>query len=73
MCITKLSIFHIGLKYWAIPDKLCPPPLEDVSAAYAKSLEFHLLFYNFFVEIQSEENKKSLDFECLYGSFLKAV
>ena len=43
---------------WAITDKQCPPPIEDVSATYAKSLEFHLLFYKFFLEIQSEKTKK---------------
>ena len=43
----------------AIPDKSCPPSVEDVSATYAKCLEFHLLFYNFFPEIQSEKARKS--------------
>ena len=45
--------------HWAIPDKLCPPAKEDVSATYAINLEFHLPFYKFFLEIQSEETKKS--------------
>ena len=37
------------------PDKLCPSPIEHVSAMYAKCLEFHLLFY----QIQSEKTWKS--------------
>ena len=37
----------------AIPDQLYPPPIEDVSATYAESLEFHLLFYRFVLEIQT--------------------
>ena len=45
--------------YWAIPDKLCPRPMEDVSATYAESLEFHLLFYRFFLEFQTEKTKMS--------------
>ena len=35
-----------------------PSPIEDVSATYAKSLEFHLLFYKIFPEIQSEKRRK---------------
>ena len=38
--------------------KFLPSPIEDVSAAYAKSLEFHLLFCKIFLEIQSEKTKK---------------
>ena len=44
---------------WEIPDKLCPPSIEDVSATYAVSLEFHLLFYRFFLEILTENTKIS--------------
>ena len=40
---------------WAVPDKLCPPPIEDVSA---KSQEFYLLFFKSFLEILSEKTKK---------------
>ena len=36
---------------WAIPDKFCPPSIEDVNASYAKSLEFHWQFKYFFLEI----------------------
>ena len=49
--------FLAGCLEWAIPDKLCPPPIEDVSDTYAKSLELHLLFYKYFLEIQSEKMK----------------
>ena len=42
-------------------DKLyaLPPSIEDVSAMYAESLEFHLLFYKLFMEIQPEKTKMS--------------
>ena len=45
---------------WAIQDKFCPPPppIEDVSATYVKSLKFHLLFCKIFLEIQSKKIKK---------------
>ena len=45
------------ISVWAIPDKLCPPPIEDVNATYAKILEFHLLFHKIFPEIQSEKTR----------------
>ena len=34
-----------------------PPPIEDVSITYEKSLEFHMLFYQIFMEIQIEKTK----------------
>ena len=60
--------FHrmgLVLSKWAIPNKLCPPPienvqrmsLENVNATYAKRLEFHLLFHKIFPEIQSEKTR----------------
>ena len=48
----------VGTRKWAIPDKFCPPPIEDVSATYANNLEFHLLFCKIFLEIQSKKTKK---------------
>ena len=44
--------------HWAIPDKFCPPLIEDVSTTYAKSMEFHLIFCKLFLEIQPEKTKK---------------
>ena len=54
---------------WVIPDKLCPPPIEDVSTIYAKSRKLHLLHSKISLEIQSE--KTNMDFEHLCEFFLE--
>ena len=46
-----------GMK-WAIPDKLCPNGGCQCHV-YAESLEFHMLFYRFYLEIKTEKAKMS--------------
>ena len=52
-----LSTAMAVAQHWAIPDKFCNPSIEDFSALNAWSLEFHLLFFKLFLEIQSEKTQ----------------
>ena len=54
-------------------NKLCPPHTEDVSVTYAKSLDFHLLFYRFFLEIKTEKMKMSGFLGTCVNFFLETV
>ena len=57
---------------WGIPGKFCPSPIEDedVSATYAKSLKFHLLFAKFSWKFRVRK-QKSVDFERLCDCFFQ--